>query len=241
MRRHIWVPLLWTQRILKLSLEANWNFSKEQDSTEMITDYGAQRDRYVRPRCTGTVRARTQMLFNQLINQYGAELTETVSEIMDNFCQNNMKFMYILSTKSGDFRLMAHNNYYFFITEFFAPCEIKNVIDHIIRTNLLHSSGNIIFYICVMSDRTSLGVLPRTFQHNYFNTAVHLLDISSPNFSFILVVWRSVRPSLVFDYYSLAGNCSCSNELRHQCTPARYSCKMQSDQQMEKPASVFRV
>lgn len=157
---------------------------------------------------------------------------------MDNFCRNNMKFMYILSTKIWWHTIITT----FFITELFAPCGLKNVTDHIIRTNLLHSSGNIIIYVCVMSDRTSLGLLPRTFQHNYFNTAAHLLGISSPNFSFTLVVWRSVRSSLVFDYYSLAGNCSCSNELWHRCTtPARYSCEMQSDQQMEKPASVFRV
>jgi hypothetical protein len=29
----------------KLSLGANWNFSKEQGSTELISDYGAQRAR----------------------------------------------------------------------------------------------------------------------------------------------------------------------------------------------------
>ena len=32
----------------------------------MITDYGAQRARYIRLRCIGTVRARTQMLIKQL-------------------------------------------------------------------------------------------------------------------------------------------------------------------------------
>jgi hypothetical protein len=131
--------------------------------------------------------------------------------------------------------------HYIFITEFVAPCGIKNVIDQIIRTNLLHTSGNIIFYICVMWNRIPFGDLPRTFQHNYFSTAAHLLDISSPNFSFTWVVWGSGRPSLVFDYYSLAGNCSCSNELRYRCMPARYSCEIQSNQQMEETSTVFRV
>jgi hypothetical protein len=60
---HIWVPFPWTQRILRLG--AIWNFSKEQGCTELITDYGAQRARYIRPRCIRTVRARTQMLISQ--------------------------------------------------------------------------------------------------------------------------------------------------------------------------------
>jgi len=34
-KMHIWVPLPWT-----LSLGAIWNFSKEQGSSELITDYG---------------------------------------------------------------------------------------------------------------------------------------------------------------------------------------------------------
>jgi len=37
------------------SQEAIWNFCKEQGSTELITDYGAQRARYRRPRCIRTV------------------------------------------------------------------------------------------------------------------------------------------------------------------------------------------
>jgi hypothetical protein len=128
----------------------------------------------------------------------------------------------------------------FFITEFVALCGIKNVIYHIIRTNLLYSLGNI-FYIRVMPDRIPLGVVPRTFQHNPSNTAAHLFGISSQNFSFTLVVWCSDRPLLVFDYSSLAGNCSCDNEQRPWCIPTRYSCMTHSDQQLEKTASVFRV
>jgi hypothetical protein len=59
----IWVPFPWTQRIF--SLVATQNFSKEQGSTELITDYGAQRACYIRPRCIGTFRASTQMLISQ--------------------------------------------------------------------------------------------------------------------------------------------------------------------------------
>ena len=54
---------------LELSLGAIWNFSKEQGSTELISDYGAQRARYIRPRCIRTVRTRTQTPINQSINQ----------------------------------------------------------------------------------------------------------------------------------------------------------------------------
>jgi len=43
---------------------AIWNFSKEQGSIELISDCGAQRVRYERPRCIGTVRARIQMPIN---------------------------------------------------------------------------------------------------------------------------------------------------------------------------------
>jgi hypothetical protein len=65
----IWVPFLDPEDIKRLSLVAIWNFSKEQGCTELISDYGAQRARYIRPGCIGTVRARTQMLINQSVNQ----------------------------------------------------------------------------------------------------------------------------------------------------------------------------
>ena len=42
----------------------------------MTTDCGAQRAHYIRPRCIGTVRARTQMLINQL---YSAGLFSTLA------------------------------------------------------------------------------------------------------------------------------------------------------------------
>ena len=66
---HIRVPLPWTQRTLKLSLGAIWNFSKDLGFTELITDYGAQSTRCIRRRCIGTVTARTRMLINQSFNQ----------------------------------------------------------------------------------------------------------------------------------------------------------------------------
>jgi hypothetical protein len=37
---------------------------KGQGSTELITDYGAQRARYIKRRCIGTVMVRTQVLTN---------------------------------------------------------------------------------------------------------------------------------------------------------------------------------
>jgi len=58
---HIWVPLLWTQRTLKVMSGGHLNFSREQGSTKLIIDYGAQRARYIRPRRIGTVRARNQI------------------------------------------------------------------------------------------------------------------------------------------------------------------------------------
>ena len=33
----------WTQRTSNLRLEATWNFSKKQGSTELLSNYGAQR------------------------------------------------------------------------------------------------------------------------------------------------------------------------------------------------------
>jgi hypothetical protein len=38
-RMHIWIPFPWTQRTLKLSLGAIWNFSKEQGCNEMVFVY----------------------------------------------------------------------------------------------------------------------------------------------------------------------------------------------------------
>jgi hypothetical protein len=51
---------------IKIKSGAIRNYSKEQGSTEIITDYGEQRGRYIKPKCIGTVRARTQTLINQL-------------------------------------------------------------------------------------------------------------------------------------------------------------------------------
>jgi len=42
---HTWLSLLGPGRHYKLSLGAIWNFSKEQGSPELISDYGAQTDR----------------------------------------------------------------------------------------------------------------------------------------------------------------------------------------------------
>jgi hypothetical protein len=108
------------------------------------------------------------------------------------------------------------------------------------KNQFICSSGDI-FCVCVMSFRTQLGGVPRTFQHNPFNTAAHLLGISSSNFPFTVAVWRSYQPLVVFDYSSLSGNCICGNEQRPLCMPTRYSCVTHSDQQLEKRASVFRV
>ena len=51
------------------NLGAIWNFSKEQDCTELVSDHGGTKGPFVWPRCIGIVRARTQMLINQSINQ----------------------------------------------------------------------------------------------------------------------------------------------------------------------------
>jgi len=45
--------------------EGHLELSKEQGSAELKTDFGAQKDSYIRSRFIGTVRARTQMLINQ--------------------------------------------------------------------------------------------------------------------------------------------------------------------------------
>jgi len=39
------VSFSWTQRTLQVTSGAIWNFSKEQDFLELISDYGAQTDR----------------------------------------------------------------------------------------------------------------------------------------------------------------------------------------------------
>jgi len=65
---HIWVPLPLTQRTSKVKSGGHLELSKAQGPTEFVTDYGTQGARYIRPRCIGTVRARTQMLINQSIN-----------------------------------------------------------------------------------------------------------------------------------------------------------------------------
>jgi len=50
---------------IKSCLEAIWNFSKEQGSPELISEImGVKRGPFIRPRCIGTLRARTQMLIN---------------------------------------------------------------------------------------------------------------------------------------------------------------------------------
>jgi hypothetical protein len=57
--RHVYLVffVLDPEVIKSLSLGSIWNFSKEQGSTELITGYGSQRARYIRPRCIGTIRA----------------------------------------------------------------------------------------------------------------------------------------------------------------------------------------
>jgi len=67
------LSLLEAHHILHVSrIRVNWgairHLNKEQGSTELITDYRAQRPCYTRPRCIGTDRARTQMLINQSTN-----------------------------------------------------------------------------------------------------------------------------------------------------------------------------
>jgi hypothetical protein len=43
---HVWFPFSLTQKTLKFkSGWAIWNFSKERGSTELISDYGAQKAR----------------------------------------------------------------------------------------------------------------------------------------------------------------------------------------------------
>jgi len=42
-KMHIWVLFLDPEDITILSLGAIWNFSKEQGSTELLSDYGTQR------------------------------------------------------------------------------------------------------------------------------------------------------------------------------------------------------
>ena len=54
---HIWVPQPRTQRTLKVKSGGHLELSKEQGSTELVTDYRAQRACYIRPRCNRTVRA----------------------------------------------------------------------------------------------------------------------------------------------------------------------------------------
>jgi hypothetical protein len=51
--------------IKNLGLGPYGTSAKEQGSPELISDYGAQRALYLRPRCIGTIRARIQKLINQ--------------------------------------------------------------------------------------------------------------------------------------------------------------------------------
>jgi len=60
---------------IKSCLGAIWNFSKEEVSPELISDYGAQKGPFIRPRSIGTGRARTQMLNNQLKRTKGTHLS----------------------------------------------------------------------------------------------------------------------------------------------------------------------
>jgi len=65
---HGWVPFSWTQTTFTVKSGAIWNFSKERGSTELISLWGTKGP-FIRPRCIGTVRARTQMSINQSTNQ----------------------------------------------------------------------------------------------------------------------------------------------------------------------------
>ena len=61
---YIWVPFAWIQRPLKV-WGPSGTLAKEQGSPELVSDYGAQRGPFLRPRCIRTIRARTQTLINQ--------------------------------------------------------------------------------------------------------------------------------------------------------------------------------
>ena len=61
---HISVPLPWTQKTLKVTFGSHLELQQGKGSTELITDYGAQRAPYITFRCIGTVRDLPQMLIS---------------------------------------------------------------------------------------------------------------------------------------------------------------------------------
>jgi len=56
---HVWAPFFGPRGHYKLSLGAIWNFSMEQGSPELITDYGATKGPVIRPRYFGAVRVQS--------------------------------------------------------------------------------------------------------------------------------------------------------------------------------------
>jgi hypothetical protein len=61
-----------------------WNFSKEQGLHWVDNRYGAQRARFIRPKCIGYVRARTQKLINKSIYSAGLFSTSVVNLSLKN-------------------------------------------------------------------------------------------------------------------------------------------------------------
>ena len=67
--KYIGVPLLDPEDIKILSLRTIWNYSKGTALSRVDITFWGTKGPSIRPRCIGAIRARTQMLINESVNQ----------------------------------------------------------------------------------------------------------------------------------------------------------------------------